>query len=127
MSFTLEKGKWYGMTMYPGYNATAYHSPIRIDAIHPGGFGLRRLDIDFYNAGYAPGMQDFSYSLDILKREEGYLLAAIRKNDRAIAIMPFNLEWAHVHMGQSLAPFMEIFNETGCVACAMNKVISQIS
>lgn len=121
--FTLEKGKWYGMTMYPGYSNIAYHSPIRIHGVHPSGSGLHRLDLHFFNAAYAPGVQDFTWNLTLLRREKGYMLASIRDSDRAIAITPFNLAWAHAHMGHSLNAFMEAFNDTGCEACAMNRLI----
>ena len=91
---TLMPGRYYGMTMYPGYHATAYHSPIRIDAIEAIKSGRRILEIDFFNAGYADGLKDMHYSLEILKREERYMLAAIRSEERrAISLVPLDESW----------------------------------
>jgi hypothetical protein len=94
MRMTLERGSWYGMTMYPGYIGTAYHSPIRIQAVRPLVTGRRMIEIDFRNAAYAAGVQDFTYRLSILKRATEYLLAAIDDgNDRSISIVDIQPDW----------------------------------
>jgi len=53
LRLTLERGTWYGLTMYPGYGDGPYHSPIRVDDIKPQ--GQRLFKLSFLNLGYAAG------------------------------------------------------------------------
>lgn len=120
--FTLEKGKWYGMTMYPGYGDTAYHSPIRMKDVRPLKSGAGRLDIDFFNAAYAQGVQDFTYRLRTLKRGEQYMLAAIEETDRAISLVPCSLGWMKRYFPDQVPRLTDIMANTDSFSVAMGRL-----
>jgi hypothetical protein len=102
---TLEPGRWYGWTMWPGYIDGPYHSPIRVDALQPCHLGNGRADLTFLNAAYAGGVQAMTYKLRILKREPAYLLASVEASDRAVCIEPLNLAWLEKNMRDAELPF----------------------
>jgi len=113
---TLERGRWYGWTMWPGYLDAPYFSPIRVDAVNPLNTGSGRFDLDFLNAGYASGVQDMTYALRTLKREASYLLASVEDSDRAVCIERLDLAWLERNMRDSELPFAifrEFANEPG--------------
>lgn len=122
MSFTLEKGKWYGMTMYPGYFHTPWHSPIRIREIRPLKSGTGLLDIDFFNAAYAEGVQNFTYSLRILKRGEQYMLAAIQETDRAISLVNCDTNWMGEYFPNQMPRLTEYMEGMDAFALAMDRL-----
>jgi len=68
--FTIERGRWYAWTMYPGYVDMPYLSPIRVDEIEP--LGQRRFRLAFLNAGYAVGVNGFDKTLRTLARRERF-------------------------------------------------------
>ena len=92
---TLERGKWYGWTMYPGYGDEAYYSPIWVRELAP--LGDRQFRLDFFNLAYAAGVQDTSYTLKTLKREATYLVAAQPDSDRTVIIEPLTKSWFRQH------------------------------
>ena len=96
----LEAGGWYGWTMFPGYGDTAYHSPIKVRRVAPLRSGERLFDLDFFNMGYAQGVQDMRYRLRTLRGEPHYLVAACQDSDRSVAIMPLTRGWLRTHAPQ---------------------------
>ena len=92
---TLERGQWYGWTMWPGYTDQAYHSPIQVIDLRP--LGKRQFQLEFFNLGYAEGVQGMTYTLQTLKREPTYLLAAVPDSDRAVAIEPLTMAWLSLY------------------------------
>lgn len=102
---TLEPGRWYGWTMWPGYSTVPYHSPIRVEALHPQHRGNGRFDLQFINAAYAHGVGDMTYALRMMKRGLGYLLAAVENSDQAVCIERLSLAWLEKHMPDADLPF----------------------
>jgi hypothetical protein len=93
---TITRGQWYGWTMWPGYGDQAYHSPIWVRDVRP--LGKRRLDIDLFNLGYAQGVQDMTYTLQTLKREQSYIMDAVPDSDRCVAVEPLSMHWIRSHL-----------------------------
>ena len=82
--------------MLPGYTETAYFSPIFVYAVAPLKTGHNLLQLDFYNAMYATGVQGFSTSLLVFKRASTYLmgdLAESQQAERAVVISEINFAW----------------------------------
>lgn len=71
--FTLTQGRWYAMTMYPGYTDDPYRSPIEVNRIHL--LGNHTFRLDFWNVGYAQGVQGFQVDYRTLRRHETSLIA----------------------------------------------------
>ena len=93
---TLERGQWYAWTMWPGYFGKPYHSPIRVEAVTPA--GDRRFALKFLNLRYAVGVQNMTYELKTLRREQHYILAAVVDSERSVAIEPLNRDWFELHL-----------------------------
>ena len=91
-------GRWYGWQMLPGYGSTPYFSPIRIESVTPMKTGRKVLEIRFFNAFYAQGVQHFTVYLRILKHTSEYLIAEFENDSshpRSAVITPINFEWIH--------------------------------
>jgi hypothetical protein len=101
----LERGGWYGWTMWPGYLDTPYHSPIRVEALDACKTGNGRFDLTFINAAYARGVADMTYQLRMLQRGPSYLLASVADNERAVCIERLDLAWLEKHMPDADLPF----------------------
>lgn len=96
--FLLKPGRWYGWQMLPGYGGgySPYCSPIRIERVSPKKSGAGWLDVEFYNAFYAEGVQDFALSLRVLARGRSYMVAAIDGSDadpRVAVINHLSIDW----------------------------------
>ena len=90
--FTLERGRWYGLTMFPGYMDYPYHSPIRVDAITP--LGQRCFRLGFLNLAYAAGVQNFQNVLRTLRRCSTHIVAEETEvADRTYVIVVLNQAW----------------------------------
>lgn len=90
--FVLERGRWYGWSMYPGYSDMPYYSPIRVDAVAPLGNGL--IEIAFLNAGYAEGVQQMKKKFRVHRRGERHLvLDELHVPERTVIIEPLTTEW----------------------------------
>ncbi len=57
--------------MYPGYAEQPYVSPIFVNTVEPG--GNRQLRLQFFNAGYAAGVQNFDKLVQSIRRTAAYL------------------------------------------------------
>lgn len=96
MRFTLIAGDWYGLTMFPGYFDSPYHSPIRIDSIDA--LGGREFDLQFLNLGYAAGVQNFRKRLKTLRRAQTHLVAEETEvQDRTYVVVCLNAQWLKSH------------------------------
>lgn len=97
--FTLERGRWYGWSMYPGYGYSGpYFSPIRVVEVRPLGTGKSLMQLRFFNVNYAAGVQMFEVSLRILYRAPDHMLAALVEDDdkppeRTAVISPLTWAW----------------------------------
>lgn len=110
LRFTLERGSWYGLTMYPGYGGEPYHSPIRIDELVP--LGQRRFELRFLNLGYAQGVQGFQKVLRTLRRANSHLVAEETEiEDRTYVIMALTRGWMFANLGN--ASTEGLFDEGG--------------
>lgn len=83
--------------MYPGY-AGPYFSPIRVTGLTPLGTGKRLMQLDFFNACYAEGVQTFTMPMKILHRAPDHMLAALINHDdkppeRTAVISELSWDW----------------------------------
>jgi hypothetical protein len=79
--FTLLASRWFGWQMNPGYDGSRfvpYCSPIFVTRVAPLKTGKGILEMDFLNACYAEGVQNFHGTrIRILLRGENYLIGHI--------------------------------------------------
>jgi hypothetical protein len=97
--------------MQPGYYGNVpYFSPIYIYEVQPLKSGRSLLDIRFYNAFYAQGVQDFEKQLKILKRTSVYLLAELiepsMEGERICIIRDIGFGWLK-NVNPSAASYIE--------------------
>ena len=92
---TIERGKWYGWQMLPGYGDGPYFSPIYVQLVEPQKSGKGDLKLTFINAFYAAGVQDFALTLRVFKHEETYLVGAVRGSttDRCAVVSKLTMGW----------------------------------
>jgi hypothetical protein len=110
MRFTLERGQWFGLSMFPGYADAPYHSPIRVDAVKPLGDGC--MELKFLNLGYAAGVRDFTRRFRILRRGSAHIvLEATERPDRTYVICALNRSWI-AHCCSALAEHSEQLFDT---------------
>jgi hypothetical protein len=69
---TLERGRWYALTMYPGYGDKPYQSPVRVEEIKPLGSGL--IEIEHWNVGYAEGVQVMKKTFRVHRRGASHMV-----------------------------------------------------
>ncbi len=77
---TLVPHNWYAWQMLPGYGHLenrGYFSPIWVTAVRPLKTGADLMELEFFNACYARGGQDFSLKLKVLSRRSQYLMASL--------------------------------------------------
>jgi len=99
--FTIYPNRWFAWQMIPGYfgeRSVPYCSPIYVTAVRPLKSGKGELDIEFFNAFYAQGVQDFELRLKVLKRAENYLVADLiyapgEDSGRCAVINHIEMEW----------------------------------
>lgn len=97
LRFTLERGSWYGLTMYPGYGGEPYRSPIRVDELVP--LGQRRFELRFLNLGYAQGVQGFHKLLRTLRRANSHMVAEEAEvEDRTYVMMALTRGWMSANL-----------------------------
>ena len=90
--FEIRCGRWYGWQMTPGYGDCPYFSPILVQTVEPLGSGQSLLKLDFFNAGYAQGVQQFSKTLRIVLRLKTILFAE-EDSQRGIVICEITRGW----------------------------------
>ena len=102
---TLERDRWYGWQMLPGYCSGGeyrpYFSPIYMQEVEPLKSGKGWLRLRFINAGYAAGVKDFSLDLRVLDRKEAFLVGRLEDADRSAIISAIDFQWIRSFMGVS--------------------------
>lgn len=92
---TLEPGKVFGWTMYPGYGEYPYRSPIIVLEVIPR--RSRTFDLRFFNIFYSAGVQEMTYQLCTLRRERSFLVAEVleidERTERAVIVEPMTRRW----------------------------------
>jgi hypothetical protein len=71
---TIRQQLWYGWQMLPGYGAGDYYSPIHVQHFKALRSGKGLVEIGFFNAGYASGVQGFLIEARVLHRGESYMI-----------------------------------------------------
>jgi hypothetical protein len=97
----LTRRHWYSWQMLPGYFGeppVPYFSPIWVKEVTPQKTGKGILALEFINALYAEGVEDFTLDLRIVKREASYLVGEILYGkegpaDRTAIIGQIGFEW----------------------------------
>lgn len=110
--FTLEREQWYSWEMLPGYTGNRYYSPIRIENIQPMHTGRGILQLHFWNACYAEGVQSFSLRLMVLHRGQEYMIVKLiydneSNDDRCGIISPITTLWLNQHFPNFLKEHCE--------------------
>lgn len=105
--FVLGPGTWRSWQMFPGYfgaRMTPYCSPIYVRRVDPLKSGKGLLRVEFFNALYAEGVQDFTLELRILKRATNYLLADLPDDsERSAVIGHMEFSWLESFCPQIVA------------------------
>lgn len=79
-AFTLAPQTWAAWQMIPGYfgeRCVPYCSPIWVRRVTPKKTGRGILHLEFWNVGYAEGVQGFSLDLQVLYRAADYFVAKL--------------------------------------------------
>ena len=112
---TLERGKIYGWTMYPGYFDHPYRSPVLIESVEP--LGQRTYKMMFLNMFYAAGVQGMGYTLRTLRRDATFIVAEEIEGgdltDRVVIIEPMNARWITDNVPQLSQELRELFDDDG--------------
>jgi hypothetical protein len=104
-ALTLKPAKWYGWQMLPGYGSPyePYFSPILVEKVTPQKSGKGWLQLHFYNAFYAEGVQGFVLRLRVLDRTDQYLIARLDDPEptvRHAIINRISFEWIEARFPQ---------------------------
>jgi hypothetical protein len=99
--FTIVENKWFGWQMMPGYVGTGflpYCSPIFVSEVKALKTGKGIIQLKFLNAFYAVGVQDFSITMKVMKRDTNYLVGDLmdsinKSSDRCAVISQIEFEW----------------------------------
>ena len=92
----LEPGRWYGWQMLPGYlEGVPYFSPILLRAVSTR--EEDHLELEFLNALYTAGVQDFQISARVLLQARSYVVVELagppRVDTRSAVISAISFEW----------------------------------
>jgi hypothetical protein len=86
--FSIHASQWFGWQMNPGYfgeRCVPYFSPIYVTRLTPLKTGKGILEMDFFNACYAEGVQNFDGTrLKVLPRAENYLIGQLLGHDSEV-------------------------------------------
>ena len=89
---TFLPGRWFGLTMYPGYADVPYVSPIAVERVTAS--GARSFELAYLNLAYASGVQNLVKVYRTLKRTKSYLAAEEVGNlDRTLIFEHLTAEW----------------------------------
>jgi hypothetical protein len=98
--FSIYASRWFGWQMNPGYfgeRCVPYFSPIYVTRVTPLKTGKGILEMDFFNACYVEGVQNFDgMRLKVLLRAENYLIGHLLGNDpevRSAIISHIEFAW----------------------------------
>jgi hypothetical protein len=100
--FTIEAGRWYAWQMMPGYgdDGVPYLSPIFVHEIKPLKTAKGFLRLNFFNAFYAEGVQNFSLKMKVLRRARRYLIADLLYGDRCAIVSELTGEWLRLFVAE---------------------------
>lgn len=110
MSFQLHAPGWFGWQMLPGYvgqRCVPYFSPIHVKRVQPLKTGKGLLEIRFFNALCAEGVQDCEMRLKVLQRASNFLVAGVLGGDdeRAAVISHVEFGWLRAFCPRLIAAF----------------------
>lgn len=110
--FTFKRGGWYGLSMYPGYIDTPYHSPIRVEECKP--LGNRCFELTFLNLAYAAGVKNLIKPLQTLRRTQSHLVAKeTDSNDRTLVFVMLNQGWMKMYFPSVKTDEHRLFDSSG--------------
>lgn len=90
--FTIERDRWYGLSMYPGYGDVSYFSPIQVQLVNL--LGNKLIEIEYINAGYAEGVQLMKKKYIVHRRSEFHvILNEIHVPERTVILEPLSASW----------------------------------
>ncbi|TGD72171.1 hypothetical protein E4634_16010 [Mangrovimicrobium sediminis] len=93
----LQERTWYGWQMLPGYGNgyQPYYSPIFVQQVKPLKTGKGLLELKFFNAFYAEGVQGFELRMKVQDRHLEYLIAQLDYPDehRNAIISTISFDW----------------------------------
>lgn len=101
--FTVQKRRWYAWQMVPGYSSEGYFSPIHVSRFTPLKTGTGLVEVAFFNAGYAEGVQGFLIKARVMKRTRDFLLLDLSPNgqtERVAIISELTFGWLKKHHDQ---------------------------
>lgn len=99
--FSIVKNCWVAWQMIPGYfgeRSVPYCSPIFVTGITPLKSGKGQIRLEFLNALYAQGVQNFCLDIKVLKRAKDYLVGEIihspgENSGRVAVISHIEFQW----------------------------------
>ncbi|SOB75579.1 hypothetical protein SAMN04488490_1190 [Marinobacter sp. LV10R510-11A] len=99
--FSIVKNCWVAWQMIPGYaceRSVPYCSPIFVTGVTPLKTGKGHIKLEFLNALYAQGVQDFYLNIKVLKRAKDYLVGEIiyspgEDSGRVAVISHIEFQW----------------------------------
>jgi hypothetical protein len=105
---TLVRGHWYAWQMLPGYvgEFIPYSSPILVTSVKLEKSGKGWLELGFFNAFYAEGVQGFTLRMRVLARTPSYLIAHLDHSsgfERHAVIGKMTFDW----LKQTCRPWYE--------------------
>lgn len=93
--------------MMPGYLAGGYFSPILINEFRRLKTGRNLIEMSFFNAGYADGVQGFQIKGRVIKRAAEFLVLDLEPNgqpERAAIVSEVSFGWLERHVPQLQLP-----------------------
>ncbi len=94
----IKPNRWYAWQMMPGYGGGPYYSPIFVQDVAPCRNGRSELTLRFINAFYAPGVQDFEKTLQVLLQGKDFLFAAVDPDEhRGVVVSEITMAWLRRH------------------------------
>lgn len=110
MPFHLHAPGWFGWQMLPGYTGercVPYFSPVHVKRVQPLKTGKGLLDVSFFNAFYAEGVQDFQVRLKVLHRAPNFLVGKIvdEASERVAVISHIEFGWLREFCPKLIAAF----------------------
>jgi hypothetical protein len=131
-SFKLVAPRWFGWQMNPGYvgqRCVPYFSPIHVTRVAPLKTGKGIIEIDFWNVGYAEGVQNFEgIRLKILLRSENYLIGRLLDSGseiRSAIISHIEFAWLNdfcPHIVKAHPPFEMNAAYSGSVSLYLDRI-----
>ena len=125
--FSISAPGWFGWQMNPGYfgeRCVPYFSPIHVTCVTPLKTGKGILEMDFFDACYAEGVQNFQgMRLKLLMRAENYLIGQLlgRGSEvRSAIISHIEFEWLRLfcpHIVEAHPP-----SESGSVSMYLDRI-----